>query len=410
MIRERAVRPHVALETFQASTNPFVLGSGRLGATKLRPAGTEIVWTDWADKLLNVNMRRGGKVTDAAHRNEVGTLEVTLRDVALDVYNPEFVAGQKIRLVLINGTQRHDLFTGEIREFDTKQLRMGAGKRPVDVVQLSAVDKVKDHNDTTRYGAMPDGGVDTFAERIARLQRTAPGVLAIPTQPIPGQLGRTVYESSLSNHLDIACNTVGAWWYVGGDGVTRFQRRRMPNPAPASLVTFVERSEEFPGTPWPAGVLHMRDWTTARGSRVMFTGLDYANHGAQDDPDNPGTWIADDPTWRGVRLADPISRFGLHVATIETNYPEYPGPNDENHLLSAYTLDSILIETLTWNAQEDLTRIPDLDLGGYVELPLIGNSATAPWRWYIVGGIRHTITPTRWLIELSLIGVPNHGI
>lgn len=405
MIRERPVRPHLALETFQPVLNPFIIGSGLIGVTLLQPADTPIVWTDWTDKVMNIDLSRGGKVMDVVHRNDVGTMTVTLRDVALDVYAPEFIAGQQIRLFQVLADRRHAMFTGTIREVEVHQLRMGPGKRPVSILQLIATDAVRDHNEVTRYGAMPATGTETLAERIVRLSRTARGNLATPAVSIPGELGRTVYESSISNHLSIAANTVGAWWYVDGSGVVQFQQRRFPDPRPDGAVTFVERSEEFPGTPWPAGVLHMRDWTSARGSRVMYTGLNYANHGAQLDPDNPGSWIADDPTWNGVRLTGAIPRYGLHIATIDTNYPEDPGTSDTHRLLAAYSGDSIVIETVTWNAQEDLTRLPDLDLGGYVELPLIGDMGTAPHRWYIVGGIRHTITPTRWLTELSLIGV-----
>lgn len=600
-IFERPVRPYIALETYQATANPFVIGAGRIGASKLRPAGTSIVWTDWTHKVLNIDAERGGTVVDIAHRNEVGTLSVTLRDLSLDIENPEFVAGQRIRLQHVNGAQRRSIFTGEIREIDVRQLRMGAGRRPVSVLQLVATDAVRDHNEVTRYGVLPDTGTETLAARIDRLSRTASKPIAAPTEAIGGLLGRTVYESSISNHLDIACNTVGAFWYVDGDGITRVRRRRMtptwreisrnqvyaPRPTtyvgsewacavgfmnvsggwvggqaagnttayifaglshrayaagekvtlsvryqvpaspaaayvcvlphfrvgntywrggyqvtrpvvvgreehvviqwitgaaipansldiavvssnaagtgfatvpagfamratealiedgwtkgtfydgstdaqgllsrtrwagavnaspsilevPANITTLAERSDEFPGYPFPAGTLKLIRYGAARGSRVTYNGLDYDNHGAQDDPDNPGTWIADDQTFIGPRRASSILRYGLRVATLPTNLPSLPGninDADPSNLLAPYDGDTIAIQTVVWNAQEDVTRVPDLDVGSYIELPLIGDMSTAPWRSYIVGGIRHTITPNRWLIELRLIGV-----
>lgn len=596
-IFERPIRPYIALETYQPTANPFVIGVGRIGATKLRPAGTPIVWTDWTNKVMNVNAERGGSVVDLAHRSEVGTMTVTLRDLSLDLANPEFVAGQRVRLLHVNGAQQRAIFTGTIREIDMHQLRMGTRRRPVSVLQFVAVDAVREHNETTRYGVLPETGSETLAVRLDRLSRTANTPIAQPTEPIPGLLGRTVYESSISNHLDIACNTVGAFWYVDGDGITRVRRRKMtltwqeqlrnrvvnpsfeisvagwsaaragiardtarsrygaasmkvtpssnaafqyaiqatdaasrvpvtggetvpvlasvwsPRPmnwfvqlyeydaagllipnvvqsvqrwasaeqwtdfrfdltvkpearsvrivvapgvtlavnesywidgialgtptyfdgstdpggltsrtswlgpvglspsilsVPANVTALVERGEEFPGNPFPAGTLHMIRYTAGRGTRVTYNAIDYDNHGAQDDPDDPGTWIADDQTFTGIRRTSSIVRYGLRVATLPANYPAKPtNPEtaDPSNLLAAYGGDSIVIETVVWNAQEDISRVPDLDVGSYVQLPLIGDMSAAPWRNYIVGGVRHTITPTRWLIELKLIGV-----
>lgn len=403
MIIERRVRPHVALETYHVDQNPFVLGSGRLGTSRLRPAGTPIVWADWTDSVMNITLTRGGKVNDLVHRNDVGMLSVSLRGVSLNPDAPEFLPGQRIRLIHINGAKRYPLFNGEIREIEMSQLPNKPGKLPVKVLQISAVDAVRSLNETTRYGVMPETGSETFAQRITRLSQTTDVPMVLPTPAIPGlPLGRTVYESSVSNHLSIACNTVGAWWYVDGAGATRFQKRAIP--AGAKVATFADRERDGTGTPFPAGTLHHLRHTAARGSRVMFTGINYANHGAQDDPDNPGSWIADDQLWQGVRFPFVIARYGLRVAQLETCYATNPGGNDTQSLLNAYTGQSMVVETVTWNAQEDIARIPDLDLGGYMYLDFLGDNAVGYWPYYIVGGVRHTITPTRWLIELSTIG------
>lgn len=596
VITERRIRRYVALETFQPSTNPFVLGAGRLGASKLAPAGSAIVWSEWTDSVVNIDATRGGKVSDLAHRNEVGTLSVTLRGVNLDTDNPEFVAGQSIRLVHVNGTKRHTIFTGSIREIDVHKVRY-ASQGMVSLLQLVAVDAVREHNEITRYGVFPDTGTETLAARLDRLSRSATTPIAQPTEAIPGMLGRTVYESSLSNHLDLACNTVGAFWYVDGDGVTRVRHRHLAptwaeqrrnlatNPVPTTVTgwlpapgavtsngytytvlgtaatpyifstpstvgavaghvyafrakvkakpapgsafatfsirphkntgnvyyvpeggivvhpadnverevafyfkapvnmtagegfnlsavgggtgtagstmsmrdvliedvgtvvpstppgkyfagstdmgSYVERTrwvgvanasasvlevpsnvamitdrrEEYPGYPFPENALHLVNYTGARGSRVTYTGLDYDNHGAQLDPENPGSWIADDQIFEGMRLPA-VARYGLRVGTLPANHPYNPGVSIGGEILLPYSGDFILAETLLWNAQEDITRVPDLDVGSYIDLPLLGDTSAAVWRTYIVGGVRHVITPTRWLIELSLIGVP----
>jgi hypothetical protein len=401
-IIERPIRPYIAVETYQPNANPFVLGAGRLGSTKLRPAGTPVVWTDWTHKVMNLTIQRGGKVVDVAHRNEVGTLSVTFRDLSLDVNTPEFIEGQQIRVMHVNGATRTPLFTGTVKEVEMHRLRLRTGKPLVSVLQLDAVDAVLAHNETTRYGAMPDSGSEGLEDRLKRLRHTARGRIGWLSEDIPGQLGRTVYESSISNHLTIACNTVGAFWYVDGGGTVRTRRRYMPHDATPVVIT--ERKDDF-GEPWPAGTLKLINYTSVRGSRVSCNALDYDNHGAQDDPDNPGTWIADDRTFKGVRLSGNIPRYGLMLRHLETNYPTDPGQSDTQYLLPPYDGDSIVIETVRWNAQEDITRIPDLDLGAYIDLPIVGDMSTAPWRWYIVGGIRHTITPRRWIVELTLIGV-----
>ncbi len=55
----------------------------------------------------------------------------------------------------------------------------------------------------------------------------------------------------------------------------------------------------------------------------------------------------------------------------------------------------------TWNAQEDLAALLDLDIGSSLRIPA---TSFGIWPWHLVIGINHTITPRRWIVTLTLIG------
>lgn len=415
-IIERPIRPYVRLETLNPISNPFILGVGRLGGSKLGAAGSTITWTDWTDHVMNIDMRRGGTMDGLTHRNQTGTLSVTLRDVIIDPQAPEFVTGQRIRLTYVNGATTYPLFTGEVSEADAATLRVG--REAFSILTVVAIDNVKKHEDTTRYGALPEAGSETFAQRVARLAGTATAPLGTPPAGIGnwgGQeimLGRTVYESSIRNHLDIACATIGAMWWVDGAGVTQFRRRVHPdNTFPGSGPIFVDRNKVVPASsgpdPWPYPVLRFKDTSAAHGSRALFTGIDYANHGAREDlPDHPGSWVADDRTLPGFRVAQAVGRYGLLTDTVETNFAsvaDTTGTLGPNNWVVPYA-GGWVVNQLTWNAQEDITKIPALDVGSHLQINSMGDTGSAPEYRYLIAGVRHVITRKRWMLTLDLIG------
>lgn len=102
------------------------------------------------------------------------------------------------------------------------------------------------------------------------------------TETIPDDgisLSGVVYESSLKNHFDLACDSVGAYWWVDAENVTQFRRRRDLTPIRATfsdvhvptedgvLLSSVENLIENPDfqtntNGWEAGGLTGGTWGT----------------------------------------------------------------------------------------------------------------------------------------------------
>lgn len=398
VITERPIRPHIAVELFSNWSSPFTLDYSTLDVGVLGDEDSTPIWTDWTDHVINITTHRGGAQEGLSIKNEVGLLTVTLRGIGFDIVRPDFYAGQQIRLFYVNGSTRHPLFTGQIRDLDKQNVLINNNLTPV--VQLVAVDAVADHNAITRYGAMPPSGSETFVQRIARLTSSARTAIAQPTGPYNGiKLGRTVYESTLANHLTLACNTARAMWWVDADNITRFQERRYD---PANAITFIGYTQYREPEPED---LHIIRENVIAGTRVMFNAITKHVLGAKPDEDDPSNWVADERDVRGAFGIGSITTYGRREVVLTTNDADFM-PDDDTEWLTPYDDLAGVISSMTWNAQEDLTRIPDLDIGASIWAPRSGTGGedSPPGPSYIIIGVHHTITPTRWMVELTLIG------
>lgn len=192
-------------------------------------------WDDWTGTVRSISIQRGGAVTV-----DVGTMTVVLiRDddpLADDAIQP----GQPIRVVRKSTTDA--IFTGVVQDADVGIVRDGGGLTR-NAVTVIAVDAVASHVKNTRYGAVTDGGVghETWVARITRLATSSDTSVSLPSEPVtpyPWECQDVAYTSSLASHFDLACQTVGANWWVGKDNVTRF---RGPDATPASAGTFSDR-------------------------------------------------------------------------------------------------------------------------------------------------------------------------
>lgn len=608
VITERPIRDAVRFETFNVGTEaPFVLDHSRLDVGTLADATTDPgdQWTDWTNNLVQIDIIRGGRQEGIEVRNDTGVLTITLRGIELGYPMPNFIKGQRVRVLHTLGGDT-PLFTGQVLDV-VAETTLDKQGNILPVLRITAVDAYAQHDTTTRHGALPDGGSETFTQRIARLSRTAtapieppvvnrepaftpwaeqrrnhwkyPGdaatgtagwgayrtVLSNPggfvrgtvnvaagpgatgviglvsaagmTPCLPGQvwtilgelradgttkdvqlgiqffdaafsyisgsqtigprmmghptywqeaqvtsapapagaayfrvlalradssavgdtidlrlitaergavrlgapfsgntdpngelertrwlgaadssasviearefagwsplpdtvkaLGRTVLESSMATHLTLACNTVGAMWWVGSDGVTRFAPREFD---PYTAVTFLGAE---PPPDMPADALHYVRPVTSAGSAAFFNRAVMHVHDAERDPET-GEWIATDYDYTTVHLGSP---YGFSYAEISVNDSGATLGNSPVHTWLQPTSNFTPKATaIVWNAQEDLARVPELEIGRTVHLPT-DYLTRDPWPWNVVIGVHHTITPSRWLTELTLIGV-----
>lgn len=204
------------------------------------------------------------------------------------------------------------------------------------------------------------------------------------------RLRETIYESNLANHLDLACNSVGASWYVGMDGVTRF---RLPGSALPVTAVFTDQVDD--------NALHYVDVTAAYSTRSLTNRLEVTNYGvdaARANEENDELVVTSDPS---------IVKYGVRSERLETNlWSEVPYDESLNNRL-AEILDTNdhtarLISSVKWNAQEDLAMASVLDVGQRIIVRFDGTEQDSQ-----IVALSHDITPERWLITLTLIGVIN---
>lgn len=397
IITERPLNGTVRVETLTRTKSPFVLGNGILGYTQLAPAGEPQPWREWADDITQITTRRGGGLEGVTVRNQPGLLNITIRGVELDRSAPQLYREQPIRVLHVGSGK--ELFTGWVRVIEQHYMPIRLGHpTPEPFLTVTAVDAVARHDETDRYGALsPDGG-ESLAERVERLQRSAAAPVEIPTDPYlntagePIKLATTVYESSLSNHFTIAANTAGAMWYVDAAGVTRFQPRVFD---PAGAVKFSNYATGDPAE------LFAVAYTPIAATESGYNAITGHNKTAERDPET-GDWDAVETTHD--LLPGYISLLGRVDAILETNAVVM----SDVYFTTAWVQPNMfgwgtLLGSIRWNAQEDLSRIPELDIGASVSAAAFTPNQVA-WNQYIVIGVQHDITPTRWMTTLTVIG------
>ncbi|WP_350348011.1 hypothetical protein ABIQ69_15435 [Agromyces sp. G08B096] len=201
----------------------------------------------------------------------------------------------------------------------------------------------------------------------------------------PQRLRETVLESDLATHFDLACNSVGASWLVGKDGVTRFV---LPGSALPMSAVFSDAVD--------ADAHSYIDVSAGYDTRAMTNRLVVTNYGVDEARTNEKN---DELV---VTSPASITAYGTRSQTLRTNlYSEPPYDDSLNDRLAAI-LDSrdqpeLLVAQLRLNAQQDLAMARALDVGQRILVRFNGSEQDSQ-----IIAITHDIQPTRWLITLDL--------
>ncbi|MFF0911982.1 fibronectin type III domain-containing protein, partial [Microbacterium enclense] len=221
------------------------------------------------------------------------------------------------------------------------------------------------------------------AESVERVAFTGMRLVELVTD-YPVRLRETVYESSLANHFDLVCNSVGGSWYVGQDGVTRF---RLPGAALPTSFVFTDTDDD--------NALHYIDVSASYDTRGMVNRLDVTNYGVDEDRKNE----QNDELVRVDQAS--INSYGVRSARLETNlYGVAPYDESLNARLAALLADSgtprLFISSVTWNAQENIAAANALDVGQRVTVRFNGEEQDSQ-----IVSLQHDITPKRWIVTVA---------
>lgn len=340
-------------------------------------------WNDWTGTTASISIQRGGAVTV-----DVGTMTLVLVREDDPLADDAIVPGQPIRVVRY-GTS-NPIFTGVVQDADVSILRDEGGlvRNQITVV---AVDAVASHAKNTRYGAVSSGGAghETWVQRITRLATSSETPVSLPTEPdVPYQweCQDVAYTSSLASHFDLACQTVGANWYVDSSNVTRF---RAPDDDTASVGTFSDKITD------PHQYL---DVVIDAGTKQVVNVLKVTNHGRGND----GNTYDVASTFEDLAS---IAQWGARAASTDMSVwdadTKLSGRVDA--IFSAFADPVREVRQFVWDGQQNTVLAASLDIQSPVTVLYGDETFTSR-----IVGLTHDIGPSWWTItaDLSTRGVP----
>jgi hypothetical protein len=341
-------------------------------------------WVDWTGSVASISIQRGGGVVV-----DVGSITVVLVRDDDPLADESIVPGQSVRVVKA-GTS-NPIFTGAVRDAGVGIIRDDGGTTR-NAITIVADDAVASHQKNTRYGAVTDGGVghETFVARVTRLATSSETPVSLPSEPdpaLPWECQDVAYVSSLASHFDLACQTVGANWYVDSGNVTRF---RLPDDATSSVGTFSDQIDD---------ANQYDDITIDSGTKQVVNVLKITNHGRGDDGNTYDIAATFEDT-------DSVTEWGARAASTDmcvwdadTNlsgraevvFDDFGAPVRE-------------VSQVVWDGQQNPTLAAALD----IQSPVTVRFGSETFDTRIVE-LKHDITPSSWTITIgtSTRGVPD---
>lgn len=215
----------------------------------------------------------------------------------------------------------------------------------------------------------------------------------------------TVHESTLANHLDQIVSGTQYWgWYVDGQGrpvanalarnattASRagFQRLTLQSPLVSNVATNVE---------------FMSDVFIAQTFDDLVNEIDFESHQIQWDDE--GNRAANDVTLLGSESTTSKNKFGSRLETLETQLGDQWYANQLAQQLLTRTSSRPRIQAFTLSGQQNRPAGPGLTAG----IARIGPFDQVnpprddlPQGTMLVAGVRHVITPTRWLCHVTTL-------
>lgn len=199
----------------------------------------------------------------------------------------------------------------------------------------------------------------------------------------PFLLRDVVYESTLTNHFDLACNSVGARWWVDRDNIVQF-RRSTDRPDVIAHLSDVHDPEDD---------LHVCYSDVALGydTKNAVNNLSLTNHGRRFDVET-ASWVADDQTSVHEDMTA-IASWGARSASVDTSL--YTGTGHEaDVVIRAYQLlDGAVVPSVRpTSVRFDVSHGPRVLAGLDYYSRVIVTRAGTTWTCRVVG-IEHEISP-----------------
>jgi hypothetical protein len=387
----------------------FRLDTDELGTGELGSRATATAWTDYLPDATGLTIDRGADTDGVETTTQVGTANLTVR--APQDAPPGLGLRPNLPIRFRSKLTGTVAYTGAVADL-TDTWRKPTDPRPVQfMANIPCVDAVRDLAGISRNGAL---GIDRWADRVRRIMASYPGAWEFAPGTSPDTYwpvcSRTVYESTLDKHLQLAVNTSAGRWYVDRDNVIRVEASNWSAQERPVRLSFTDGSDGLDPDYNPA-VRFYTDLVRTYDTRALVNDLSFNNHDAV--LNDQGQWVANDQALGPFTNRTSAATYGVRHADLDTTLETGPGDPDTDavptsdpagDLVAEYTRDNakpaIRFSQLTYDATNDVDVACSLDV---FDLVLVTNGEITDQQNRIIG-IRHDITtvPERWLVTLTL--------
>ena len=396
------------------ATGAFIIGRSLIGSTLTDP-GVTLVWKEYLGAVNSMSTNRGGAQRGAATSLNVGMLSIRIinaadpfTDVAIKPNSAiRVTAAHPLAIPAIVAGASANIFTGTIQD-----VFMNYDNKGNTFVTIIAADGVQSVNNTVLFGATSSSGLgyETWSQRINQLCTSSTTPVNPPASSgaysfIIGKnligdrltsegtrLQDLVYASTLSNHFDVACNSVGAYWWVDRDNVIQF----LPQLAQDSIVA------RFYDVLQPADPMNIyfTGIEASYDTKNVVNNLTITNYGMKFDP-STGYNVANSITYIDSDITGQAT-WGSRGTTVDTSIYNGPGHTTAiqdcaTQILTGYGTPEVSIQSVTFDALKNINFAWTIDLYSRVWVTFKGVAHRCR-----VTSITHDIQPMSWTTKLTL--------
>lgn len=313
-----------------AGNSGFLLGTSTLGSGLLADSAALATWVDVADLATGMRWEHGMTADRPAPAGDVGTLTSTFRNAMA----PEEVLGLHTGTPIRAALDGDVLWSGEVDRLSVRWDKGAAGYlatlTAVDAMQvLGAIKTAGIHDDVHQPEA------ESLAARAQRIADMAGLACEISAEVGPLHaiyLAPTLNDATLAEHLDVACATRRALWWITADGAIRVAE---DDPATAPTITFSDIADpsfvaiEAVQDParWPSKITltaHRIDPTTLDATDATATFSDVtlaATHGVRSADVNVAPFALTDLSTIAARYLPTRDAQALTIDSLEVDGP-----------------------------------------------------------------------------------------
>ncbi|OKL49293.1 hypothetical protein [Boudabousia marimammalium] len=362
------------LDAAPIPANTIVLDSESaiLNTYRLLDRATEWKFVPVMDGMSQVKVTRGVEVEGAALAAQIGTATFVIPK-ARDPRSMRITKGVEVRIV--NFKLRKVLFTGKIESVQISPVK----ETGYNTVTITAHDRVAELASIARYGNVTDEK-ELPEDRIRRLlaPHEIPYLLEESFNPNNLFLTRTVYESSLVQHLDLVANSLSSPWYIRADNAVIFTG---DSNATDPLFKLSDRVN-------PSFIEADATWQSSE----ISTAIKVTNLKALLNED--AEWNAYEETYTALDPKGRWKAWGMKTTEVTTNL--YAGAAALAQRLAQKAADAMQLREVTIDSLNN-PELASTELMTRIDTEFRGENQIAT-----ITGIIHTIRPDFWHTTFTL--------